>query len=359
MLLVFVLLSSSVSYNKSLASPAKQPLGKGAPLPKGNVSQNISDDSHSTQGKPSGSPEDPKSNKPNKSSELDNSNSLAKSPVYPHTPVKVYNDASVSKFDIYKDFKDVSIIYMWFNKITGRVYIGSGVNGSRRLSTYFQPSILKKNSLIYQSILKYGHKNFSVIILEICGKTSTVTKDHILSREKFYLDWALKTYGLAILNLLNMPGSSLGYKHTEENLLKMSELKKGKMNPMFNKIKSFPTPPFPPSGGVGGKGGGPLPSPLRGVWGTAFIAQQIRDKSGENNPMFGKTKSEQTLAKLRKMIFVYDVTQDYKLLGVYPTVMCTRLFKLCNNTLRKRINNKEIHNGKYFFSKDPYNSDEV
>ena len=75
--------------------------------------------------------------------------------------------------------------------------------------------------------------------------------------------------------------------------------------------------------------------------------------------MFGKTKSEQTLAKLRKMIFVYDVTQDYKLLGVYPTVMCTRLFKLCNNTLKKRINNKEIHNGKYFFSKDPYNSDEV
>ena len=130
--------------------------------------------------------------------------------------------------------------------------------------------------------------------------------------------------------MLNTPGSSMGYKHTEENLLKMSELKKGERNPMYNKIKS-----------------------------DAFIAQQIRDKSGENNPMFGKTKSEQTLAKLRKMIFVYDVTQNYKLLGVYPTVMCTRLFKLCNNTLKKRINNKEIHNGKYFFSKDPYNSDEV
>jgi len=216
---------------------------------------------------------------------------------------------------------------MWFNKITGRVYIGSGVNGSK-LSTYFQPSILKKNSLIYQS--KYGHESFSVIILEICGKTSTVTKDHMLEREKFYLDWALKTYGLAILNMLNTPGSSMGYKHTEENLLKMSELKKGERNPMYNKIKS-----------------------------DAFIAQQIIDKSGENNPMFGKTKSEQTLAKLRKMIFVYDVTQNYKLLGVYPTVMCTRLFKLCNNTLKKRINNKEIHNGKYFFSKDPYNTDEV
>jgi excinuclease UvrABC nuclease subunit len=56
----------------------------------------------------------------------------------------VYLNASVSKSDIYKDLKDVSIIYMWFNKITGRVYIGSAVNGSRRLSTYFQPSILRK-----------------------------------------------------------------------------------------------------------------------------------------------------------------------------------------------------------------------
>jgi uncharacterized protein YjaG (DUF416 family) len=110
----------------------------------------------------------------------------------------------------------------------------------------------------------------------------------------------------------------------------MSQLKKGENNPMHSKSKS-----------------------------DAFIYQQFRDKSGKNNPMFGKIKFEGTLAKLRKMIFVYDVTQDYKLLGVYPTVMCTRLFKLSSNTLKKRIENKEIHNGKYFFSKDPYNSSEV
>lgn len=96
MLLVFVLFIYSASSNKSLV---------------GEDSKKIS--SQSTQGDPSGSPKkDPKSNKPNKSSEIENSKSLAKSPVYPHRPVKVYHDASVSKFDIYKDFKDVSIIYM-------------------------------------------------------------------------------------------------------------------------------------------------------------------------------------------------------------------------------------------------------
>jgi group I intron endonuclease len=128
--------------------------------------------------------------------------------------------------------------------------------------------------------------------------------------------------------MLNEPGSSLGYKHTEDSLNLMSEIKKGDKNPMFGKTKS-----------------------------DAFIYNQLKDKSGENNPMFGKTKQEETLNKLRKMIFVYDVTKDYKLIGVYPTVMCTRVFKMCNNTLKKRILNKEIHNGKYFFTKDPYNLD--
>ena len=65
---------------------------------------------HSTQEDPSGSP-DPKNNKPNKSFEQEDNNTI-KSPIYPHTPVKVYIDVLVSKSDIYKDFKDVSIIYM-------------------------------------------------------------------------------------------------------------------------------------------------------------------------------------------------------------------------------------------------------
>jgi group I intron endonuclease len=123
--------------------------------------------------------------------------------------------------------------------------------------------------------------------------------------------------------MLNEPGSSLGYKHTEEDLKKMSNIKKGEFNPMHGKIKS-----------------------------DAFIFNQLKDKSGQNNPMYGKKKSEETLNKLKKMIFVYDVTQNYKLIGVYPTVMCCRIFKICNNTLKKRIENKEIHNNKYFFTKD-------
>lgn len=77
-----------------------------------------------------------------------------KSPIFPLTPVKVYEDAGASKKDITKDFKGVPLIYMWFNKITGKVYIGSSIDGSKRLAGYYQLSILKKKSIIYQSILK-------------------------------------------------------------------------------------------------------------------------------------------------------------------------------------------------------------
>lgn len=38
---------------------------------------------------------------------------------------------------------------------------------------------------------------------------------------------------------------------------------------------------------------------------AAFLAQQTKDKTGANNPMYGVKKSEETLAKLKKMIYVY------------------------------------------------------
>jgi len=78
----------------------------------------------------------------------------------------LYDCALESKYEITNNYKNIPLIYMWFNKITGKVYVGSSVNGSRRLSGYYQPSILKRKYIIYQSILKHGHANFSLIILE-------------------------------------------------------------------------------------------------------------------------------------------------------------------------------------------------
>ena len=82
---------------------------------------------------------------------------------------------------------------MWFNKITGQVYIGSGINGSTRLANYFSLSVLKRNLRIYRSILKHGHQSFYLIILDVVGESASVSKAQCLDREQFYLDWAFKT----------------------------------------------------------------------------------------------------------------------------------------------------------------------
>lgn len=39
-----------------------------------------------------------------------------------------------------------------------------------------------------------------------------------------------------------------------------------------------------------------------------FIEQKYKDKSGPNNPMWGKTRSYETLSKIRKVVWVYDST---------------------------------------------------
>lgn len=292
----------------------------------------LADDNSGTE--PQNTPGGPERNNPEKDNNAKNfstGDSTTKTPIYPNTPVKIYDDAQESKLDMLKDFKNKVIIYMWFNKITGKVYIGSSSDGSRRISTYYQPTTLKKRSIIYGPagyITKYGHSNFSVSILEVCGDSKTVDKDQYLAREQFYLDWALKTYGLDVLNIAlrdTIANSSLGHKHTEETLLYLSESRKGEKNPMFGKAKS-----------------------------EAFKAQQTKDKLGPNNPMFGKLtiKTGETLAKLRKMIFVYDVTDNYKLLGIYPTVVCTRTFHIGYETLSKRLLDGKIHKGKYLFSRN-------
>lgn len=64
----------------------------------------------------------------------------------------------------------------------------------------------------------------------------------------------------------------------------MRKYKAGALNPMFNKEKS-----------------------------KEFIAHVNKDRSGSNNPMFVRStkKSEETLAKLRKKVYVYDSCKQF------------------------------------------------
>lgn len=175
----------------------------------------------------------------------------------PNTPVvKQYSDSAFSYKDIVNDFRNKSVIYMWFNKVKKEVYIGSAVDAQQRLRRYYSLSNLvnQKNSRICRSILKYGHNNYSFFILQVCGERGTVPSQILLQREKFYLDWALKTYHLGVLNIRPVRGSGqnfrlsnetifklIGKKHKDDTrlILRLAKLKENNHN--FNKLNVVST----------------------------------------------------------------------------------------------------------------------
>jgi group I intron endonuclease len=120
--------------------------------------------------------------------------------------VYIYEDAYSMKNVIIKDNKDKSGIYMWTNKLTGDIYIGSSGNISNRLKKYFTISYLKSKNgfIISRALLKYGYSNFSLTVLEYCNKYD------LLKREQFYLDKLNPQY-----NILKIAGSSKNFKHSE------------------------------------------------------------------------------------------------------------------------------------------------
>ena len=97
------------------------------------------------------------------------------------------------------------------------------------------------------AIAKYGLSSFIFKVVEFCSK------ELLLSREQHYLYWLFLQPAAFRYNFLQVAGSSLGFKHSEESKAKMrgrthSEESKakisssmlgksaGKNNPMFGKI---------------------------------------------------------------------------------------------------------------------------
>lgn len=71
-----------------------------------------------------------------------------------------------------------------------------------------------------------------LIILEDLGKTGSVTKDFMLSREQYYLDIIFKNFPHLIINNSPTAWTTLGFK--PEFVLSRS----GKLNPMSGKLFS-------------------------------------------------------------------------------------------------------------------------
>jgi group I intron endonuclease len=126
----------------------------------------------------------------------------------------------------------------------------------------------------------------------------------ILSREQFYIDILFNIYRNRAINLSPQAGSTRGYKHKPEFGLR----RLGELNPMFGRDKS-----------------------------KEFLEMQIRDKFGSNNPQYGLIKSQETIAKLTKWVYVYDHS-DMSYIGQFSTTNCSKEFKMGKDTLTKYLN---------------------
>lgn len=117
----------------------------------------------------------------------------------------------------------ISGIYQIRNVVSGKVYVGSGINAYARWRLH--RSLL--NRRMHHSILlqrawnKYGEGAFSFEIVEIVER-----KELLVPREQHHLDAALATG--QHYNYSPTAGSMLGHKHTAATRAKMSLAKKGK-----------------------------------------------------------------------------------------------------------------------------------
>jgi len=195
-------------------------------------------------------------------------------------PVKVYNNFKEDRAKLISESNNKSGIYYLINNVNGHSYVGSSINLASRMRNYLNVSLLKSkqniNMPIVHALLKYGHTNFSVWILEY------VEPKQLALVETRYITDLIPYY-----NVLNQGYSSIGYKHTEETKLQLSKL-------ALNRVHSEET--------------------------KALIAKAV---TGENNPFYSKSHSME--AKVRMIeanshypIYVYDSYK--KLLAIYPSV---------------------------------------
>ena len=231
-------------------------------------------------------------------------------------PLIAYDNFKENRVNILKEQKDKSGIYCLINKNNGHSYVGSSINLASRMRNYLNTAFLKSkqniNMPIVKALLKYNPSNFKLLILEhVDLKTLTL-------RETYYI-----TYVLPYYNVLKQGYSSLGYIHTKETKLLLSELAK-------NRVHSDTT--------------------------KALIARAL---TGENNPFYNKNHSMESKVRMIEAnsaypVYIYNSFKE--LLIIFPSILTlAKLIKSNHSTIVDVIKEQSIFRGEWYFTNLPYN----
>lgn len=222
------------------------------------------------------------------------------------SPLMTYKNFKEDRTKIFKDQNNKSGVYCFINNINGHSYVGSSINLKSRMKNYLNNTFLKNekniNMPIAKALLKYDQSNFSLLIIE------HVEAEVLTIRETFFITSIIPYY-----NVLKQGYSSLGYKHTEETKILLSELQKNRKHSELTK---------------------------------SLIAKAL---VGENNPFYNKNHSMESKVRMieaNSLYPVYIYNSNKVLLVIFPSVL-TLAKKLNSNhsTIVNFIKNKNLFRG--------------
>nr|AFD95924.1 intron-encoded LAGLIDADG endonuclease family protein [Talaromyces stipitatus] len=145
-----------------------------------------------------------------------------------------FKNVKQEKKNIYKELRKKSGVYIFINNITNQLYIGSSINLTKRMVSYYYYTNSDKLSkfVIIRAMKKYGLENFSLGILEFCKQDPKIC----LELEQKWIDFYKPKY-----NVLTVAGNSAGFKHSVETINKLKKILSGENHPNFGNITSFET----------------------------------------------------------------------------------------------------------------------
>lgn len=156
---------------------------------------------------------------------------------------------------------------------SNKCYIGQTINLVERKRTLYNPNKYYSGHRLDNAIKKYGIENFQYeIIIQIVESSKEKLREKLDELEKFYIE-KYDSYNNGYNMTLGGSGSNGGFQ-TEESKRKISEKAKGRKGSMLgrhlteeqkNKISNF-----------------------------------AKTRTGEKNPFYGKTHSEETKLKIGK-----------------------------------------------------------
>ena len=122
---------------------------------------------------------------------------------------------------------------MFINNLTNDLYVGSSLNLTKRMTSHFYyASTDKIRTILARSMRKYGLHNFSLAILEFCAKDLITS----IKLEQKWIDHYRPKY-----NILNIAGSSQGFTHKIETIVKLKELFRKENHPKYGYKSSSDT----------------------------------------------------------------------------------------------------------------------